>query len=614
MKKAKATKSMSPAARALKGTKTNAEPGKKSALRAPRPKKAAEIKDPLLLEATDLRLRLNEAEETLAAIRKGEVDALVISGPRGEQVYTLKGAEQPYRILVESMNEGALSLTESGAIINCNLAFAKIAGTSYGSLIGQSFLDMVPEKGRERFKAFWQKALEQEAKTEIELDFVGRTVPVYLSLNARVCDEESLVFTIVTDISERKHTEAELEKYRLHLEQMVDVRTGQLQAINEELQTTNEKLLAANNELAVRTAEIETLINSISDAVVYTDTKQRILLANPAVTTVFGFTQDELAGKTLELLYTDAADFERAKKNRYTFTLGQCRPVYETCYRHKDGTVFVGETRDAVVRDPHDAPLGFISVYRDITERRKAEEEISKLDRELKQKVEELEESNRELEAYTYSVSHDLRAPLRSVSGFAKAMVEDYADRLDDQGRDFLVRIHNGSERMDRLINDLLHLSRISRQEIAFGRADLSTVATTLVAEMRRDCPERAVQVEIQEGITAHADHGLMWIVIENLIGNAWKFTSKKNTAKIVFGSDEKSDKTVYHVKDNGVGFNPAYADRMFRPFQRLHSDTEFEGTGIGLAIVERIIRRHGGKIWAEGEVGKGATMYFTLP
>jgi PAS domain S-box-containing protein len=249
----------------------------------------------------------------------------------------------------------------------------------------------------------------------------------------------------------------------------------------------------------------------------------------------------------------------------------------------------------------------------EIFERIRAVDELQTAHAEVEQRSRELAAANEELEAFTSSVSHDLRAPLRSVSGFARAVVEDYSDKLDAQARDYLVRIYNGSKKMTRLIDDLLRLSRISRQELARGRVDLDLVVSSILAELRKAAPERDVQLEIMEGVTALADHGLMKIALDNLIGNAWKFTSKTEKARIEFGSRENEGKPLYYIRDNGAGFDPANADKMFRPFQRLHSEKEFEGTGIGLAIVERIVRRHGGKVWAEGEPGKGATVYFTL-
>ena len=225
----------------------------------------------------------------------------------------------------------------------------------------------------------------------------------------------------------------------------------------------------------------------------------------------------------------------------------------------------------------------------------------------------ELEDVNKELEAFIYSVSHDLRAPLRTMAAFVSFLFEEYAERLDEQGNDYLTRISQSSAKMSRLIEDLLNLSKLSRQEIKRTEVDLSALARSIVSGHREANPGRKVEVSIEDGVTALADPSLTEIVLSNLIGNAWKFTSKTAKARIEFGTLEKDGKTVYYVRDNGAGFDPQYASKMFQPFHRFHSGDEFDGTGIGLSIVERIIRRLGGRVWAEGEVGKGATMYFTL-
>jgi PAS domain S-box-containing protein len=272
------------------------------------------------------------------------------------------------------------------------------------------------------------------------------------------------------------------------------------------------------------------------------------------------------------------------------------------------------------------------AVLADISERAKAEGEIKKLNDDLKRKVLELAEVNKELEAFISSVSHDLRAPLRHMSLFARNVVADYADRLDEQGKDYLTRVHYGAEKMNQLVEDLLNLSKISRRKLNHIEVDMSKIALDIIAELREAEPTRRVEVDIKKGIIAYADRGLIEIVLSNLIGNSWKFTSNTETARIEFGSFEGTvpdlgtmrgggaeaglplaRQTVYYVKDNGAGFNPEYMEKMFLPFQRLHMDSEFEGTGMGLAIVERIIRRHGGRIWAEGAAGKGATIFFTL-
>ena len=249
----------------------------------------------------------------------------------------------------------------------------------------------------------------------------------------------------------------------------------------------------------------------------------------------------------------------------------------------------------------------------EIIERKQAEKTIGMLNEELKHNVLQLEAANRELEAFSYSVSHDLRAPLRSVAGFSQVLFEDYADKLDAEGRDSLERILNATHRMGRLIDDLLNLSRVSRSEMRHEEVKLSELAEKIADVLRKRQPERQTEFNIAEGLVAQGDEHLLAIVLENLLGNAWKFTGKNPLAVIEFGVTQHEGRQVYFVKDNGVGFDMTYAGKMFSPFQRLHSANEFPGTGIGLATVKRIINRHGGTVWIEAEVGKGTTVYFTL-
>jgi len=308
----------------------------------------------------------------------------------------------------------------------------------------------------------------------------------------------------------------------------------------------------------------------------------------------------------------------------------------------RDGSLHWIAGRFQAFKDANGKPMRLSGVNMDITERKLAEADVLKLSEDMATRNLELETLNRELEAFIYSVSHDLRAPLRSMTGFAKIMQEDYADKLDDQAKDYLTRIFNGSKKMTQLINDLLHLSKLSRQEVDRRDIELSKLAEAAIHNLREADHGRNVEVLIAQGVRAVVDPNLMRIVMTNLLDNAWKFTSKTENAKIEFGAFEcglrnaecgmkgeskekasdlaaKSEirnpksEMVYFVRDNGAGFDPAFSDKMFGPFQRLHLENEFAGTGIGLAIVDRIIRRHGGKVWAEGEVGKGATVFFTL-
>jgi len=239
------------------------------------------------------------------------------------------------------------------------------------------------------------------------------------------------------------------------------------------------------------------------------------------------------------------------------------------------------------------------------------------LEERVDQRTRELANTNQELEAFSYSVSHDLRAPLRTIDGFSLALSEDYADKLDDTGRDYINRVRGGVQRMGLLIDALLQLSRVTRAEIQSERFDLSQVATLVFGELSALDPGRHVELVAQPGVLAIGDPRLLRIALENLMGNAWKFTSKTPNARLQFGAEpgtgEHAGTTVYFVRDNGAGFDMQYVDRLFTAFQRLHGDRDFKGSGIGLATVSRIIRRHHGSIWAEGQVEQGATFYFTL-
>jgi signal transduction histidine kinase len=238
----------------------------------------------------------------------------------------------------------------------------------------------------------------------------------------------------------------------------------------------------------------------------------------------------------------------------------------------------------------------------------------SDLEARVDQRTRELAVSNQELEAFSYSVSHDLRAPLRTIDGFSLALLEDFADNLNAEGRDYISRVRGGVQRMGTLIDALLQLSRVTRSDIQSEPVDLSQLAMLVFNELQASDPERHVTFLAQPGLQARGDPRLLRIALENLIGNAWKFTSKTADARIQFGSSLREGRTVYFIRDNGAGFDMQYVDRLFTAFQRLHGDREFKGSGIGLATVSRIIHRHHGTIGAESEAGHGATFYFYLP
>jgi light-regulated signal transduction histidine kinase (bacteriophytochrome) len=270
--------------------------------------------------------------------------------------------------------------------------------------------------------------------------------------------------------------------------------------------------------------------------------------------------------------------------------------------------------RFSMLRNQNSEIEYFIISGIDLTDRIEKEKNFKKLTAELNSRVLELETVNKELQSFAYSVSHDLRTPLRTVKGFTQLIIEEYYESLDELGRDYLQRVYSGIQKMDQLISDILNLTKISRKELKKEAVDLGALACEIFGELCMSEPERKIEVLVQKGCKVTGDSNLLKIVLNNLIGNAWKFTRKKDNPRIEFGSRDDNGHTIYFIKDNGAGFDMAKAQDIFQPFKRLHLESEFSGTGIGLAIVEKVIKKHGGKIWAESQSGFGATFFFTIP
>ncbi len=343
----------------------------------------------------------------------------------------------------------------------------------------------------------------------------------------------------------------------------------------------------------------------------------RVLLeVNDRICEIAGYSRDELIGRNARILYPSDQDYEYVGMDKYRQIQEHGTGTVETRWMHKDGRVF-DILLSSTPLDPDDLSVGVTFTALDITERKKAEEEIRKLNEELEERVEQrtaqLEAANEELEAFAYSVSHDLRAPLRSMDGFSQAVLEDYGGILEEQGRDYLRRIRAASQRMGRLIDDILKLSRLTRTKMQFESADLGAIVKEIIKRLSENEHERQVEWVVAQNAVIRGDRSLLRIMMVNLLENAWKFTARHEKARIEFGLEKREGQVVYYVKDDGAGFDMSYSDKLFGAFQRLHGATEFAGTGVGLAIVKRIVNRHGGSIWAEAEVEKGATFYFTL-
>ena len=329
---------------------------------------------------------------------------------------------------------------------------------------------------------------------------------------------------------------------------------------------------------------------------------------SPAFTETLGHTTDELMARPfLDFVHPDDRAATLAEVEKLSRGVPTIR--FENRYACKDGSWKWLSWK----AQPVPAEGIMYCTARDITKRKLAEQHIAQLNADLEVHSAELAETNKELESFSYSVSHDLRAPLRSIDGFSQILLEDYGEQLNDEGKDALHRVRKAATTMGELIDALLSLSRVSRAELRIARVDLSALAASVAAELRASQPDRQAEFVITPGMVVDADSRLVGAMIGNLLGNAWKYTQPRPVARIEFGCVNRDHETVYFVRDNGVGFDMAYVSKLFGAFQRLHRQTEFGGTGVGLATVQRIVHRHGGRAWAEGAVDHGATFYFTL-
>ena len=404
-------------------------------------------------ELAEVRAQLRELQQTIEAIRAGDVDSLIIGPPGQQQVYALATADRPYRLIVEAMNEGTATVSPRGVILDANPRLSSMTGQNASELIGTPVLDLIPEAHRPAFARLLDVGAGDSARGEVDLaGSGGTTVPVLLAVSGFDLDGMLLQCLVLTDLTAQR---------------------------------------AAENQVRVLTTELEARV---------------------------------------------------------------------------------------------------------------------------KQRTAELERSNKHLQAFTYSVAHDLRTPLRGLNGFSEALLEEYGELLGETGRGYAGRIQAASERMGTIIDDLLRLSQVSRADLNLVPVNLSAEVVAIAGGLRSGDPGRRVSFAIQDGVWVSADRILIRAVLENLVENAWKFTARRDDATIEFATTADDGAMVCcYVRDNGVGFDPAYVHKLFQPFQRLHTTSEFPGTGIGLASVQRIIERHGGRTWAQGAVDGGATFYFTL-
>lgn len=482
-------------------------------------------------------------------------------------------SDEPFRLVVEAAPNAMVMIDGEGRIVMVNAQAERVFGYSRAELLGQHVEMLVPARFRGHHPAL-RTAFAGDPRPRpmgagrdlYALRRDGTEFPVEIGLNPIQTRDGPMVLSAIVDLS----------RHRLSAQRFKQV------------------------------------VEAAPNAMVLIDSDGRIVMVNAQVERLFGYDRSELLGSPVEILVPDRHRTVHPGLRGGFFRHGQgSRPMgagRDLFARRKDGSEFPVEIGlNPITMD--EGPM-VLSAIVDISDRVQT---LQRMNDRLEARTRDLEVVNQELEAFAYSVSHDLRAPLRSMDGFSQALLEDYGDILDERGKDYLGRVRRGAVRMGQLIDDLLKLSRVTRSGIIPIAVDLSTIASTVADELRQREPHRLIQVEIAPGLLDMADPRLMRVVLDNLLGNAWKFTSRAAAPTISFASTRQEGRTIYQVSDNGVGFDMAYADKLFSPFHRLHAAHEFEGTGIGLATVARIIRRHGGNIDIRSEPGKGTVVSFTL-
>ena len=495
------------------------------------------------------------------------------------QTRTLHDAEL-YKLLWETATDAVLIIDHDSVILHASPAVSRVFGYIPEELEGQNLAVLQPESMREphrmgmaRYQSSKKRTLNWRG-TEIScLHRDGHEFPAEITFSEMVLDNKSVFAGAIRDITDRKQNEENMRRFRAAMD-------------------TTEDIIFLTNARTLKFIDV-----------------------NDAVCRSLGYSRTELLEMQPSDIHTQlSAEYFRLHYDRIVAG-DQTRATFESVFRRKDGSTFPVEVNRRVL--PSAADPIIVSVARDISDRIAAQEEIMNLNVSLEARIAErtaqLEIANEGLKAFNYSVSHDLRAPLRSIGAFAQIISDDYSQSLDEVAKDYLGRIHRATQHMSELIDGMLALSKAGNDVVSVQSVDLSSMAHETVAELRRLEPERNVEVVIADGIEATGDRTLLSQAMTNLLGNAWKYTSRVSAARITFDTFINDRRLVYRIADNGAGFDQNYADKLFRPFERLHAASDFPGTGIGLATVKQIIVRHGGRIWAEGMPNGGAVFYFTL-
>jgi len=716
----------------------------------------SKTKDELVKENVELKLRLDEAEDTLNAIKNGEIDAIVVNNDDGSKVYTLESVDYFYRVLVQEMSEGLATLTYDGTIFYSNAKLASTLQIPLEEIIGQKLIDFIHPEDLEIYQAIFDEGVQNGSTGELHLKSVnGIEIPIQLSINTSKSVKG--IYAVITDLSEQKHHEKlktlheevktaaeenqnlikEMEDYNKDLEftnEKLEDTTEKLQTAFEELQQQDNELLRVNHDLKESEERYRTLFDTMSEGFSYNeiilddDGKPCDLLylaVNPAFEKQTGLKAENIIGKTAHEIFPNISEI--AWLDRYYKVVQTGEPVHfeekfgplgqwfevkaykmnenqfaavftditdrknneiilkesearfrsvldnshDVIYRFneqtgiydyispsaksvvgyspdellaldltasltmvhpddrdimKDSLAHLGDdeieleyrqrTKNgdyrwisnhmSIIKDVEGKPLYRNGNIRDVTELKNAEIELNNTLKELKR-------SNRELEQFAYVASHDLQEPLRMISSFTQLLERKYKDVLDTEALEYINFTVDGAKRMQLLINDLLAFSRVNTKGDKFKEVDLEKVIDEVLFNLEITIEETKAIITKDTLPMICADHGQIVQLFQNILGNALKYRSQE-TPKIQISAREIDEEWLFSVEDNGIGIEQQYSEQIFQIFRRLHTNDEYEGTGIGLAISKKIIQRHGGRIWVESEIGKCSTFYFTIP